>query len=154
MSSKSLKKFQLNVTITLERLYLRGIIMSYIKHKSEESLEDYLETILLLSQKNHSVRSIDIVNELEYTKPSVSIAMKKLREMNLIVMDDNNYITLTKEGQDRAEKVLERHTMITELLVSIGVASDIAAEDACRIEHDISEETFDSIKKYVNSIKK
>jgi len=126
--------------------------MSYIKHKSDESLEDYLETILLLKNKLANVRSIDIVNELEYTKPSVSIAMKKLREMNLIVMDENNYITLTEEGKSRAEKVLERHTIITELLVSIGVAPEVAAEDACRIEHDISEETFNAIKKHVGNL--
>lgn len=122
--------------------------MSYIKHKSEESMEDYLETILILKNKNGKVRSIDIVGELEFTKASVSVAMKGLREKNLITMDEVGYITLTQEGQSIAEKVLERHTLLSDWLIHLGVSEAIAKEDACRIEHDISEETFEKLKKH------
>ncbi len=127
--------------------------MSYIKHKSDESLEDYLETILILEEKIGNVRSIDIVNEMEFTKPSVSIAMKKLRELGLITMNEFNLIKLTDEGRKRAESVLERHTILTDMLVSLGVSAEIAATDACRIEHDLSEETFEAIKKHMTSYK-
>jgi len=122
--------------------------MGYIKHKSEESMEDYLETILILKKKNGKVRSIDIVSELGYSKPSISIAMKGLREKNLITMDEVGYITLTKEGQAIAEKILERHTLLSDWLIRLGVSEDVAKEDACRIEHDISEETFTILKKH------
>ena len=122
--------------------------MSYIKHRSDESMEDYLETILLLQQRNGYVRSIDIANELEFTKASVSVAMKSLREKQYITMANNGYITLTQEGQTKAENVLERHIIISELLVSLGVSENVAIEDACRIEHDISDESFAAIKKH------
>lgn len=122
--------------------------MSYIKHKSEESMEDYLETILLLTRKKGKVRSIDIVSELGYTKASVSVAMKGLREKEMITMDEVGYITLTNEGLKKAEKVLERHTLISNWLIKLGVSEDVAKEDACRIEHDISEETFNILKKH------
>lgn len=122
--------------------------MSYIKHKSDESMEDYLETILLLHQKNGRVRSIDIANELNFTKASVSVAMKSLREKDLITMDEVNYITLTKAGLSRAESILERHTLLSDWLIRLGVSEEIAKEDACRIEHDISEETFQILKKH------
>lgn len=122
--------------------------MSYIKHKSEESMEDYLETILLLHNKNGKVRSIDIVNELDYTKASVSVAMKGLREKKYITMDEVGYITLTKEGLVIAEKILERHTLLSNWLIKLGVSEQTAKEDACRIEHDISDETFDLLKKH------
>jgi len=125
--------------------------MSYIKHKAEESMEDYLETILLLQQKNGRVRSIDIANELEYTKASVSIAMKGLREKELITMAETGYITLTAEGLSRAEKVLERHTLLSDWLINLGVSEKVAREDACRIEHDISEETFEMLKRHALS---
>jgi len=120
--------------------------MSYIKHKSEESMEDYLETILILSKKNGKVRSIDIAGELEYTKASVSIAMKSLREKNLITMDEVGYIELTESGLKKAENVLERHTLLAKCLMKIGVSEKVAMEDACRMEHDISEETFQALK--------
>jgi len=123
--------------------------MGYIKHRAEESLEDYLETILILQNKLGNVRSIDIVNEMDYTKPSVSVAMKKLREKNLITMNENNYISFTEEGKKRAEAVLERHNVLTKLLTTLGVDPQIARDDACRIEHDLSEETFNAIKKHV-----
>lgn len=122
--------------------------MSYIKHKSEESMEDYLETILLLQKKNGKVRSIDIANELNFTKPSVSVAMKSLREKELITMAETGYISLTEEGLSKAEKVLERHTLLSDWLIQLGVDEVVAREDACRIEHDISEETFDALKKH------
>lgn len=122
--------------------------MSYIKHKSEESMEDYLETILLLQQKNGKVRSIDIVNELGYTKASVSVAMKGLRQKEFITMDEVGYISLTSEGLKIAEKILERHTLLSNWLIRLGVSEEIAKEDACRIEHDISDETFAILKKH------
>ena len=112
-----------------------------------ESAENYLETILILQKRNGTVRSIDIVNELEYTKPSVSIAMKHLRENGYIEMDASGYITLLDAGLAIAEKMYERHTVITRFFESIGVSPDVAAEDACRIEHVISEESFEAIKK-------
>lgn len=120
--------------------------MSYIKHRADESQEDYLETILLLQQKNGQVRSIDIANEMNFTKPSVSIAMKNLREKGYIIVADNGYITLTASGRLRAENVLERHTILSDWLVSIGVRKEIAMEDACRVEHDLSAESFEAIK--------
>ena len=122
--------------------------MGYIKHKSEESMEDYLETILILNQKKGKVRSIDIVGELGYSKPSVSVAMKGLREKGLITMDEVGYIELTGSGREKAEQVLERHNLLTECLIKIGVSEKVAMEDACRIEHDISEETFEALKNH------
>jgi len=124
------------------------INMGYIQHKAEESMEDYLETILILKNKKGKVRSIDIVGELGYTKASVSVAMKGLREKNLITMDEVGYITLTKEGKKIAEKILERHTLLSDWLIRLGVSEEVAREDACRIEHDISEETFNILKKH------
>jgi len=121
--------------------------MGYIKHKSEESMEDYLETILLLQREKGNIRSIDIANELGYTKASVSIAMKGLREKDLITVTNTGYIALTGLGLTRAEQVLERHTLLKDWLIKLGVSPDVAEEDACRIEHDISEETFDLLKK-------
>lgn len=122
--------------------------MSYIKHKSEESMEDYLETILILQKKNGQVRSIDIANELKYTKASVSIAMKSLREKNLITVTNTGYIDFTDAGLKKAENVLERHTLLTNCLIRLGVSEKVAMEDACRMEHDISEETFEALKKH------
>lgn len=111
-------------------------------------MEDYLETILLLQKKNGHVRSIDIANELHFTKASVSIAMKSMREKGLVTMAETGYLTLTDEGQQRAENVLERHTLLSEWLIRLGVSEAVAKEDACRIEHDISEETFQVLKKH------
>lgn len=116
--------------------------------KIMESAENYLETILILTKRNHSVRSIEIVNELDYTKPSVSIAMKNLRENGYIQMDSDGYITLTEKGREIAEAMYERHTLLSEWLVSLGVDKKIAVEDACRIEHVISAESFEAIKKH------
>lgn len=122
--------------------------MSFIKHKSNESIEDYLETILLLQRKNGKVRSIDIVGELGFTKASISVAMKGLREKKYITMDNTGYITLTDDGLKIAQMVLERHTLLTDWLIRLGVSETTAKEDACRIEHDISEETFEILKKH------
>lgn len=116
-----------------------------------ESAENYLETILILQKRNGTVRSIDIVNELEYTKPSVSIAMKHLRENGYIEMDKAGHITLLESGRMIAEKMYERHTSLTEFLMALGVSSETAKEDACRIEHIISEESFEAIKKHVQT---
>ena len=127
--------------------------MSYIKHRADESLEDYLETILMLYKSTGQVRSIDIANEMNFTKPSVSIAMKNLREKGYITMADNGYITLTESGKKRAESVLERHTILADLLISIGVNKETAREDACKVEHDLSEESFEAIKRVFHSSK-
>lgn len=116
-----------------------------------ESAENYLETILVLSARQPNVRSIDIVNELEFSKPSVSVAMKNLRNQGYITVDENGHISLTPTGQKLAESVYERHTLITEFLTKIGVAEDIAAEDACRIEHVLSPETFVALKNYIKN---
>ena len=114
--------------------------------KIHESAENYLETILVLQNRNGHVRSIDIVNELEFTKPSVSVAMKNLRQNGLIDMDGNGYITLLEPGREIAEKIYERHTILTDWLIQIGVSPRVADEDACKIEHVISTESFLAIK--------
>ncbi|MDR0853812.1 MAG: metal-dependent transcriptional regulator [Clostridiales Family XIII bacterium] len=111
------------------------------------SAEDYLETILLLSRKGGTVRSIDIVEEMGFSKPSVSVAMKKLREDNLITMDSDGLITLTDEGKEVAEQVYERHSTLYDWLTKNGVSENQAALDACRLEHILSDETFAMIKK-------
>lgn len=117
--------------------------------KIQESAENYLETILILHQRIGDVRSVDIANELGYSKPSISIAMRNLRENNYISVDKNGFITLLPPGQEIAERMYERHTFLTHCLSSLGVAPEIAAEDACRIEHVISAESFEAIKAYV-----
>ena len=114
-----------------------------------ESAENYLETILILSQKNGNVRSIDIANELAFSKPSVSVAMKNLRTQGHIVVDNDGYIRLTESGRKIAETIYERHTLISNWLVHLGVPAEIAAEDACRMEHVISPESFAAIKAHV-----
>lgn len=115
--------------------------------KIQQSAEDYLETILMLGQKKPLIRSIDVVNELGYSKPSVSIAMKNLRENDYISMDHEGYITLLPAGRKIAETMYERHTLLTQFLIQLGVPEDIAAEDACRMEHVISTESFEAIKR-------
>ena len=127
--------------------------MSYIKHRADESLEDYLETILMLQKSRGQVRSIDIANEMNFTKPSVSVAMKNLREKQYITMDSIGYITLTEAGRQRAEDVLERHTTLADLLMHIGVSKETALADACKVEHDLSEESFEAIKRALRSSK-
>ncbi|MCM1267636.1 MAG: metal-dependent transcriptional regulator [Bacteroidales bacterium] len=123
--------------------------MSYIKHRADESMEDYLETILLLQKRMGQVRSIDIAGEMNFTKPSVSIAMKNLREKSYITVSDGGFINLTESGRARAESVLERHTILSDWLMRIGVSKETALADACRVEHDLSEESFEAIKRAV-----
>ncbi len=123
--------------------------MGYIQHKSEESVEDYLETILVLSKRLPVVRSIDIANELEYSKPSVSVAMKNLKGRGYITVSSEGYIVLTEEGRKLASDTYERHTLISQWLVELGVSPDTASADACRIEHDLSQESFDALKCHI-----
>ena len=111
------------------------------------SAEDYLETILLLSQKSDAVRSIDVVSEMGFSKPSVSIAMKKLRETGMIEVDLDGHITLTDKGLEAAESVYERHTTLYDWMIVNGVSKEQAAIDACQMEHIISDETFEMIKR-------
>lgn len=117
--------------------------------KKSRSYEDYLERILMLSKNLEHVRAIDIANSMRYSKPSVSIALKKLKANNLIsVSDTTGYITLTESGNEIASSVLEKHEVITTCLVALGVSYDVALEDACNIEHDLSDETFIKLKEY------
>lgn len=116
--------------------------------KIQESAENYLETILILHRRNGMVRSIDIVNELNYAKPSISVAMKHFKENDLITVDENGYISLTKTGLEIAEKMYERHTFLTDVLVQLGVDEEVAKVDACKIEHHISDEAFEMIKQH------
>ena len=118
-----------------------------------ESAENYLETILVLNNQNGSVRSIDIAMELGFSKPSVSIAMKNLRENGYIAVDDGGCITLLDKGRQIAETIYERHTLLSDWLITLGVDAKIAVEDACRIEHVISAESFQAIKDHVNNAK-
>ena len=114
-----------------------------------ESAEDYLESILVLKECRGVVHSIDIVNELGYSKPSVSIAMKKLRENGYISMSPDGSITLNESGLAIASRVYDRHKTITRLFTLLGVSPDAAAEDACKVEHDLSDETFAKIREFV-----
>ena len=116
-----------------------------------ESAEDYLETILMLSKKLPVVRSIDIANEMGYKKSSVSIAMKNLREAEHIRVTKEGYIYLTDSGKEIAEMIYERHQILSSWLIKLGVDKKAAEEDACRIEHDISKESFNAIKKAISA---
>ena len=120
--------------------------------KIQESAENYLESILKLSQQKGQVRSIDIVNELHFKKPSISYAMKRLRENGYILMDSAGHITLTDEGRAIAERVYNRHRVLSTYLMALGVEESIARADACRIEHVISQESFDCIKKHAANL--
>ena len=117
--------------------------------KIQESAENYLETILVLQKRNNHVRSIDIVNEMGFSKPSVSVAMRNLRENGYIHMQQDGTITLLDKGKEIAEKIYERHTLLNKWLVALGVDPQIAAEDACRLEHVLSNESFEAIMKHV-----
>ena len=116
-----------------------------------ESSENYLETILILSKRLPVVRSVDIAEELGFKKSSISVAMKNLREKGHIVVNKSGFITLTESGRQIAEMIFERHELISDWLTSLGVDPAIAAEDACRMEHVISKESFEAIKNHVNS---
>lgn len=118
-----------------------------IKAIAQQSHEDYLETILMVSKEKPFVRSIDLAKVLNYSRPSVTIALKKLKEDGYIYMDDKNHIFLTEKGNECAERVLYRHEILTKFLIKIGVEPLIAERDACTIEHAISQETFEAIEK-------
>ena len=117
-----------------------------------ESGEMYLETILILSNNKPYVRSVDVSDSMGYSKPSVSRAMKILKDGGFIKIDAEGFITLTAKGKSIAEKIYERHTMLTDFLIRIGVDEKTAAEDACKIEHNISDTSFEAIKKYFNNL--
>lgn len=119
-----------------------------------ESAENYLETILMLSQGGGRIRSVDIANELEYTKPSVSVAMKNLRECGYITVDNGGYIYLTDTGRAVAEAMYERHTLLSDWLIFLGVDRETAVKDACKIEHAISGESFNAIKDHFEDWKR
>ena len=118
---------------------------------TNESAENYLETILMLSKVRPVVRSVDIAEELGYKKSSISVAMKHLREKEHITVTKEGFIYLTESGREIAEMIYERHELLTKWLTDLGVDEKTASEDACRIEHDISQESFEAIKKYINS---
>mgnify|MGYP002536509723 CR=1 FL=1 len=122
-----------------------------MKEKNNESAENYLETILVLSKRLPVVRSVDVANQLDFKKSSVSIAMKNLREKNHITVTDAGYIYLTESGKAIADMIYERHQMLSSWLIRLGVPQDIALEDACKIEHVISKESFEAIKEYVKA---
>lgn len=119
-----------------------------------ESAENYLETILMLKKEKGQVRAIDIVNHLGYSKPSVSVAMKNLEADGYISRDSSGHITLTDTGLAIAESVYERHDLLCNLFSYIGVSEDVAKEDACKVEHHISQQTFECLKKHFESLKK
>ena len=116
--------------------------------KIQKASEDYLEAMLMMKEKHGYIRSIDIAGQLGVTKPSVSYATKRLRENGYITMDPDGLITLTDKGLAIAESMYERHKLLTKLLISLGVDPDTAREDACKIEHDLSQESFDAIRKH------
>lgn len=119
--------------------------------KIQESAENYLEAILIIHNRKGNVRSIDIANELGFSKPSVSVAMKNLRTNGYIEVDKEGFITLLDKGREIADKIYERHTLLSTWLVRMGVSPEVAAEDACRIEHIISAETFERLKEHVSA---
>lgn len=122
--------------------------------KIQESAENYLETILVISKRKPQVRSIDIANELSFSKPSVSVAMKNLRLNGYINVNQEGYITLTESGLAIAEKIYERHELLSTWLIKLGVAPETASEDACRMEHVISTESFLAIKQHIQNMAK
>ena len=121
--------------------------------RTHESAENYLETILILGHGGNQVRSIDIANELEYSKPSISVAMKNLRKKGHIEIDADGYITLSEEGRKIAESMYERHTLISDWLIFLGVDKKTAVSDACKMEHAMSEKSFSAIKRHIENWK-
>lgn len=119
--------------------------------RNNQSLEDYLERILMLTEKRMHVRSIDLANDMNYSKPSISIAMKKLEEKGLVTVDkDTGFLSLTEEGNKIARNTYEKHCTLRDFFISIGVDPEVAADDACKIEHDLSEETFIHLKEFIS----
>lgn len=123
--------------------------MGYVSHKSEESMEDYLETIYVLRKRLPVVRSIDIATELGYSKPSVSVAMKNLKTRGFVTVSQEGYISFTEQGEALAAETFERHTVIRDWLINLGINEETASEDACKMEHDMSSETFQTLKKHI-----
>lgn len=123
--------------------------MAQVRNRSKESEEDYLETILILMEQLQAVRSVDIAEEMGYSKASISVAMKNLKEKEYIEISKEGYITLTLSGKKIASEIYERHKVITDLLIGLGVNPVTASEEACKIEHDISAETFEAIKRHI-----
>lgn len=118
-----------------------------------EAVENYLETILILSKKQPDVHAIDICSYLGYSRPTVSIVLKKMKDSGLVLVDADNHITLTEEGKNVAEHIYERHTTLSEFFMLLGVKRDTAVEDACKIEHDISDETFQLLREHCRKLK-
>lgn len=116
--------------------------------KIQESAENYLEAILMLKSKHGYVRSIDVANHLGFSKPSVSVAMKSLREDGYVTLDEEGSLTLTEKGMSIANKIYDRHQVIAELLIALGVDKETAYEDSCKIEHDLSDITFEKLKEH------
>ena len=119
----------------------------------QKSAEDYLEAMLMMKEQHGYIRSIDIAEHLGVTKPSVSYATKRLRENGFITMDHSGFITLTDSGMERADRVYSRHKMLTDFFTAIGVSPETARADACKVEHDISDETFKAMSKYNECLK-
>ena len=119
----------------------------------QESGEMYLETIYILTKKNHDVRSLDVAEYMNFSKPSVSRAVGILKQGGYITVDSDGYLHLTELGKEIASKIYERHTLLTEFLIRLGVDEETAAEDACKIEHDISDKSFEAIKRHVDEKK-
>jgi len=117
----------------------------------QESGEMYLETIYVLTKKSSSVRAIDVAEEMGYSKPSISRAIGILKQGGYVVTDEHGFLSLTDSGREVAEKIYERHTILSNFLMHIGVSPEIADEDACKVEHILSDETFDAIKKFASS---
>lgn len=117
-----------------------------------EAVENYLETILILSQKQPDVHAIDICSYLGYSRPTVSIILKKMKDEGLVTVDDENHIRLTDAGRIVAERIYDRHTVLTDLFIFLGVNRDVASEDACMVEHDISDETFECLKAHYKKL--
>ena len=115
-----------------------------------ESAENYLETILKLREQKGQVRSIDIAADMGFSKPSISVAMKKLRKSGHVEMDNSGLLTLTPQGEAIAQRIYERHRVLTDILTSLGVEPETAAEEACKIEHDLSPDTFEKLRKHFN----
>lgn len=118
-----------------------------------EAVENYLETILILSQKQPDVHAIDICSYLGYSRPTVSIILRKMKDEGLVIVDDDNHISLTEEGRSVAERIYDRHRVLTDFFEYIGVSRDVAAEDACKVEHDISDETFALLREHYKTLK-
>jgi len=117
-----------------------------------EAVENYLETILILSKLQPDVHAIDICSYLGYSSPTVSVILKKMKDQELVKVDSENHITLTEKGREVAENVYERHNIISEMLMKLGVSKETALEDACKLEHDLSDESFNALKEYFKKI--